>query len=203
MNAADGITALERDAKLHRSLFTAFGVGAVAALLLLAGYCAGGRHVKTNLAVAAIDARRDTLRDTIRVAEQRLVHDTVLARATKATADTARATFASAEATVDAAASRSDSVASSTVVPAMHLCDVALAKDSIAYVAVVATLADMTIDRNAQRDRADADEAELKILKPPRFGLKDGIVLGATAALAVTHPTEVVKLVTWLVHLVP
>jgi hypothetical protein len=187
MNAADGITALEREAALHRSLFTAFGIVAVAAVLLLAGYCAGGRHVKTNLAVAAINAKRDTLRDTIRVAEVRLIHDTVAQHATKAKADTARTSFDSAEKTVIAAANRSDSVASSTVIPAMHLCDVALAKDSIAYVALSATLADMTIDRNAQRGRADNDEAELKILKPPRFGFKSGAASAAAVILLIAH----------------
>lgn len=202
MNAADGITALEREAALHRSLFTALGILAVAALLLLAGYCAGGRRAPINSAVAAINGKRDTLRDTIRVVEQRLVVDTMRVRVTADGATVARTSFDSAEKTVIAAANRSDSVASSAVIPAMHLCDVALVKDSIAYAALKVNLADMEIDRNAQRDRADNDEAELKILKPPRLTFTEGAIAGATLVLAVTHPADVEKLVTWLVHLV-
>lgn len=187
MIAADSLALLERNAQLHRRILALAGILATAAILLLTGYCTGGRRTRTGLAIAAIHAKQDTIRDTIRVVEQRLVVDTQRVRVTADGATVARAAFDSAEHAVLAIADTSSVLPDSIVLPALHVCDQALARDSIAYVALAANLTDMTIDRNAQRDRADGDEAEMKILKPPKFGFKSGLATGLALMIGLAH----------------
>jgi hypothetical protein len=43
----------------------------------------------------------------------------------------------------------------------------------------------MTTDRDLWKDRATLDEANVE--KPPRFGLRTGLALGAGAVLALLH----------------
>jgi hypothetical protein len=155
-----------------------------AALLFALGFCTGTSHAP-NPAIAQLDAHRDTVRDTIRVVEARIHVDTVRVAATVATAKLERRAVDSTERVVLAVADTSSTVPSSLVIPALDVCDQALAADSAVYLALQATLADMTTARNAERDRADTDERETKLLKPPRFGFLSGLLSGAGAVVGV------------------
>jgi len=59
--------------------------------------------------------------------------------------------------------------------------DTVVIVDSLAFKAKVAELDDMRASRDAEKQRADNAEAELKARRPPRFGLKAGLALGASA----------------------
>lgn len=186
MSAADSLKSLEQRALAMRSLRVVLIV-AVALLVLLATYCAGRAHGAKDQKITVLDSVHTVLVDTIHAVEHRIVVDTQRVRVAKDGATVAHAAFDTAAAQVLAVADTARSIPDSLVVPAIHLCTTALTADSIAYVALGAAFTDMTTDRNAQRDRADTDEAEMKILKPPRFGFKTGAVTGVLAVLTLLH----------------
>lgn len=158
-----------------------------AASIALFAYCAGSERGAKHTTIAAIVAHRDTVLDTIRVVEQRLRVDTVRVRVTADGAQKQRAAFDSAARAVEAVAETAPSVPTTLVLPALHVCRQALAADSTAYTAVVATLADMTESRDAEHAARLDDERELKVLKPPRFGFRSGLLVGIAAVAAVVH----------------
>lgn len=183
----DAIKSLEAGALASRKRRIALVIVGVGLTLAGFAWCAGSSYGAAKQKTAAYDSVRAVRVDTIRAVETRFVHDTVTMRVATAHADSARREFSVAEASLDSAAARSDSVSSKLVVPAIHTCDAALVADTLKYLTAIGSLADMTTDRNAQRDRADGDEAEMKILKPPRFGFRSGALAGVLAVLTVLH----------------
>lgn len=185
MTAAELLARAERRAKtVHVSklaLEAVFYVG-----LALALYIAGARHGRTSATVAAIQAHRDTVMDTITVVEKRLVVDTQHVRVTDAAAVAQRTVADSAVRAVQALADSEPSAPITLALPAIHVCQQAIVADTIAYTAVSSALADMTADRNAQRTRADDDERELQAARP-RFGFRTGVVIGAGVVLTLVH----------------
>lgn len=155
-------------------------LGGALALLTL-GFCAGIKHAP-NPVVAQLHAHQDTVRDTIRVTEQRLRVDTVFAREKKAAAAVAHQAFDSAERAIAVIADTGSAIPTAIVMPALHVCAEALLADSISYAALEVSFADLAKHDRAETDRADSDEREMKIMKPPSLGFKSGFVAGILAA---------------------
>ena len=185
MIAADGIALLEKGAALKRRIRMAIAVCLGAAVLLAASYCAGKSRGAADVRTHVADSIRKVQKDTIRVVEQRIVRDTVILHAAAAKADTARTTFHVAEAAVEGVADTSATLPTSLVMPALHTCEQAITADTVAYVAVVAELLDMTEDRNVWKARAQNDEANTP--KVPYFGFKSGVLAGAAVVIALLH----------------
>ena len=184
MTAADSLAQLEERALHIRALRWILLVAFV--LLALGGtYCAGRSHGIASVRTHTADSVRVIQKDTIRVVETRLLRDTVRVRDTRAKADSARGAFVAADSTLEATADTAASLPTSLVLPALHTCEQAIAADTVAYVAVVAELADMTEDRNVWKARAQNDEANTP--KVPYFGFKSGITAGVLAVLALLH----------------
>lgn len=185
MTAADRSVWLARLESLRqyasKTLLLVVGAG----ILLLASYCAGQRHERHVEKTAHVDSVRTALVDTIHVVDRQIAVDTVTIRVTRHVADTVRVAYEVAAATVDSAAQQSDSVASSLVIPALHLCSATITADSIAYRAQAVALVDMTHSRDLWQSRALLDEANAP--KPQRFGFKSGLVGGVLAALTLIH----------------
>ncbi|HEX6462803.1 MAG TPA: hypothetical protein VFZ98_00065 [Vicinamibacterales bacterium] len=154
--------------------------------LALGLYAAGARHGRNAATLAQLEAHRATVMDTVRVVERRLVVDTQRVRVTAHAAAEQRAAFDSSAKAVTALADSQPATPIALALPAIHLCQQTIAADTVAYAAVVATLGDMTTDRDAQRARAEDDERELK-LSHPRFGFRSGLAVGAAVVAAVVH----------------
>lgn len=184
MTASDSLEQLERRATGAVGGFRAAIAVVLAIVALDLAYCAGSRTGGRAAKVAAFDARRDTLRDTIKVVEERIRTDTIRLRVTSATAQTARARFDSAETRVLAIADTATTVATAAVLPALHACDQAIVADSLAFRAQAATLTDMTRDRDAWKARATTDEQEILELRPRKLGFRSGLAAGAGAVIA-------------------
>lgn len=185
MTAADRAVWLARVESLQRFVTRGNVLIVALAVVVLGSYCAGKSRGAQQQKDAVFEKAHAALIDTIKVTETKLVHDTVTVRVTKGSADTARATFVASEAIVEAAAAKSDSVASTLVLPALHACDAAIQADTIAYRAVVVALTDMTSDRDLWKARAELDEAHTD--RPSRFGFKGGLALGASAIALLLH----------------
>jgi hypothetical protein len=156
----------------------------VAFILLAFAYCAGSKHGSTAAIVGQIHAHRDTVLDTIRVVERRLVVDTQRVRVTQTVAVAKRAEFDSAAKAVTAVADTAPNAPISLALPALHVCQQAIDAGTVAYNAVVANLADMAASRDAEHAARMDDERELKVLKPPRFGFRSGLVTGIAIVAA-------------------
>lgn len=161
--------------------------GAAIGLAAFAVYCGGVRRGRTAASVAAIEAHRATVMDTIHVVERRVVVDTQRVRVTSATASIARASSDSAVRAVTALADSAPSAPIALALPALHVCQQAITADTIAYRAQATALADMTEDRDAQQARAEDDERELKVVRPSRIGFKSGVAVGVAIVAAVVH----------------
>jgi hypothetical protein len=164
-------------------------VAAVVAASLTGAYCAGKSSGERNQKLTTLAAHVDTVTDTIHVVETRLVKDSAAQHAAERAANAQRDTARQALAVTQQAIAYADSTGSttlpiSTVLPGIHACEAALVDDSIAQHATTASLADMTKDRDAWKERALTDEEENKLLAPARFGFKTGMVIGgATVSL--------------------
>lgn len=205
MSAADEIAALQRNAELMKRVRLGALIVIGIVVLLVAGYCAGTHHAAARATagqLAQLQAEHKTITDTIVKLERRLVVDTQRVRVATARADSARARYDTAASAVLAAADTAPATSITAAVPAIHLCNDALAASDTEKIALRAELADMTEDRDAQRARADNDEAQAKIFKPPRLGFRSGVIAGAAVVLAVTHPAELMKAGRFLIGLV-
>lgn len=205
MSAADEIAALERNAALIKRVRLGALILVGIVVLLVAGYCAGTHHAATRETagqLAQLKAEHRTLVDTIHQVERRIVVDTQRVRSTAAKSDTTRGRSDSTTAAVLAMAATAPSTSITAAVPAIHLCNDALAASDTEQIALRAELADMTEDRDAQTARADNDEEQMKKFKPPRFGFRSGVIVATTLTLAVTHPAQVVKVGRFLIGLV-
>lgn len=149
----------------------------VIAVLSVASYCAGKQEGSRSEKLKANGVRIQTAEHAARA--QRIAVMKALDSAAKAgqTHQTARARVVIINDTVIQVDTLPPMVVPAPVVDLERASDAKIRADSIAIVSLQAQVA-------AERARADAWQERAQLLKPPRCGIKCGIVIGGTTALA-------------------
>lgn len=174
-----------------RRVAIALVLGAVAFWMT---WCAGVRHQQRADQLAAYTAKRDTILKTIRVTDTLIKHDTVHVAASVTAAIGARDKFAKADSALEAKLASPDTVAHpgappvvevplSVALPPVEACKSALAADDSVYAAMKSLLADTQRKLDEETARADLAEKQIAAMKPPRFGLGTGLLVGGGLAL--------------------
>lgn len=188
--AADKIAAWEHRAALVASTYR-ITIGVIVGVLLVGAiYISGRESGGTDREVAQLVQHRVTTVDTIRATEIRYVHDSARTAHTEQAQAVAAAQADAADTHVEVTSSGSvaiDRAASVTVDPTLvndlQLCRSARVADANDLTSLRAEVKDLKDDRNAWALYAVQGDSIITASKPPRFGFRAGVVVGAIATI--------------------
>jgi hypothetical protein len=192
VTAADGITRLaERAARLDAA--KRWLPVALLVIASLFSYCGGLSRGKAQAQMDAYENARRALADTIATVRKVSVTDSVAAISSEKKAVASRVVHEAKREAVTVVSDtvlRVDTVLVNVPPPVVDLIrssDETIRLDSVAYAALSQYAADLHRERDLWKQRAENAEQMLAATKRPRFGLRTGVVLGASAVALLVH----------------